>query len=478
VTSPITARRAQRRVRAGDIVHDDRGEALELGAEIGRGGQGVVWSLAGGLAAVKILKAQAGGSADRLGARLAMVRRFDLTGIPIARPLSLLVGGDVGYTMELLSGMTAIGTMAAPREPVREWFQATGGLGRRLRLLALAAEALGSLQARGLSYGDVSDGNILVSGQTGHDQVWLIDPDNLSAAASISDSAHITRGYAAPELQAGRAGQDSLTDAFAFAILAFQVLALAHPFIGDRADGDDELTELAFSGKLPWIGHPTDDRNRASQVRDLDLVLTKGLRRLCARAFEDGLRDPRRRPSVREWHDKLDQAALLMLSCPGCGGTYHSAAAVCPWCRRQSRPPVLRCDIHGHVPAGQVPGGADSASESGRLRSLILAAGQPRNVPARTGLLCLDRGPAEYPADPSEPLVELSWDGGLGAVIQRTGRHPVWLVNQSARREIPLGVGETWSISLAETAQWTVNFGPQSEIHRFMRILTSRSGTR
>jgi len=282
MTAATTSRQARRRYRAGDIIQDDRGEALELHEKLGSGGQGAVWSLTGEHAAAKILKPQAGDSAGQLRTRLAVVRRFDLSGIPIARPLSLLVGTEVGYTMELLAGMTSIGSLAAPGEPMAEWFQATGGLGRPLRLLALAAEAFDRLHARGLAYGDVSPGNILVSAQREHDQVWLIDPDNLSVQAHMSDAAHITAGYAAPELKVGRAEQDSLTDAFAFAVLAFQVLTLAHPLIGDRAEKDSELEELALSGKLPWIDHTTDDRNRSRQGLDRNLVLTTGLQRLSA----------------------------------------------------------------------------------------------------------------------------------------------------------------------------------------------------
>ena len=262
---PPRNRRARRRHRPGDVVHDDRGEALELHEELGGGAQGTVWSLTGEQAAAKILKPEAGVDADQLRVRLATVRRFDLSGIPIAHPLSVLIGDDVGYTMELLAGMTAIGSLAAvPNDRVAEWFSATGGLGRRLRLLALAAEALDRLHARGLAYGDVSPGNVMVSERREHDQVWLIDPDNLSVQARLSHG-YYTPGYGAPELVGGRVGQDSLTDAFAFAVLTFQILALVHPFLGDAIHRDPELEEPAFRGELPWIDHATDDRNRSSQ---------------------------------------------------------------------------------------------------------------------------------------------------------------------------------------------------------------------
>ncbi|OPG12607.1 hypothetical protein B1L11_13680 [Microbispora sp. GKU 823] len=458
--------------RPGDIVRDDRGEALELCEEIGSGGQGTVWSLKGGQAAVKFVESGAG---DDLRLRIAAVRRFDLSGVPIARPLSLLVGDDIGYTMELLAEMTGIGTLiAVPHERQAEWFHATGGLRRRLRLLARAAEALDRIHSKGLAYGDVSPGNVLVSARSENDQVWLIDPDNLSVQARLPDAAYVTEDYAAPELLTGQAGPDSLTDVFAFAVLAFHTLALTHPFIGDMVDRDAGLEVDAFRGRLPWIDHQTDDRNRSSQGLSRQIALTKGLRRLAAQTFEEGLHRPERRPSMRDWHDKLDQAALLMIACPGCGGTYHAAMTGCPWCRRESRPPVLRCDLHGYLPAGKAPEIPDEA-ETERLRSIILASGQPQTVRARTGLLCLDRGPSGIATDPGEPLVDLNWDGGRRVLIHRVGRHPVWMVNRRARSDVPLDPGDIWPLNLNDTADWTVHFGPPAEPHRLLRILLPRT---
>jgi hypothetical protein len=475
VTEPPRRRRERGR-RPGDIVYDDRGEALELQAQIGRGGQGTVWSLTGGQVAVKFIRRDAKVDGRKLAAKLAAVRRYDLTGIPIAQPLSLLADGEVGYTMELLAEMTSIGSLAAaPSERQHEWYQSTGSLGRRLRLLAIAAGALDRLHARGLAYGDVSPGNLLVSARSDHDQVWLIDPDNVSVRANPADGAHATPLYAAPELLAGRSGQDSLTDAFAFAMLAFQVLTLAHPFCGDPVARDVTLEEKAARGELPWIDHPTDPRNRGGGGLSRDLVLTKGLSRLAGDAFGDGLHHPGRRPTLREWHDKLDQAALLMVCCPACGGSYHAAVTLCPWCRQQERPPVLRCDIHGYLPPAALTDNA-GAAETGRLRSIILPRRQPQLVRAGSALMCLAKGPSAVPVDPGEPVAELAWDGGSQVMIQRRGRHAVWLVHRTAQRVIPLSAGEVWALNLADAGRWTVDFGGQNEVHRVLTIMVPRTG--
>ncbi|MFI0409337.1 hypothetical protein [Actinomadura sp. 3N508] len=477
--TPPPGRRVRARLRPGDILYDDRGEALELQAELGGGGQGRVWSLTGGRAAVKILNAEGSDGPGELRTRLAVVRRFDLAGIPIARPHSLLTGEHAGYTMELLDELAPVGALAAvPASRPGAWFQETGGLARRLRLLSLAAEAFDRLHSRGIAYGDISPGNILVSASSDHDQVWLIDPDNLSVERGHGGSAYFTTGYGAPEVVARTSGQDTLTDAFSFAVLAFQVLALAHPFVGDDVYRyPDRHEPAAFAGRLPWIDHTGDERNRTTQGLDRELVLTKGLRILARRAFEDGLHAPEKRPSMREWHEKLEQAALMMVPCPECGGTFHAALALCPWCRRRERPPILRCDVHGHVPAGRVPD-VDEDTETDRLQTLVLAARQPRIVRARGALLYLDRGPADIPIDPGEPVAEFDWDGRERLLVRRVGRHPVWMVNRAARRVVELSTGEACPIDVAEAGRWTVHFGRRHEPHRFIKLLLPRTGAR
>lgn len=476
----VPSSRQLERLRPGDVLQDERGNALALQEELGSGGQGVVWSLVGEQAAVKILKPERGegdrDAAAMLRTRLATVRRFDLAGIPIARPLSLLVGDYVGYTMELLAGMKNIGTLAAlPGSGAADWYHGTGGLRRRLRVLALAAEALSRLHGRAIAYGDVSPNNILVSASSAHDQVWLIDPDNLSVESSPADIAFITDGYAAPELIERRAGYSSLTDSFAFAVVAFQVLVLAHPFVGDDVYADPGTLEpRAFAGRLPWIDHPEDDSNRSSQGLDRGIVLTKGLRALAGRTFEQGLHSPDMRPSMQEWHEKLDRASLLTIVCPKCRGTYYASAPLCPWCREQARPPLVLCDVHGYVPAeGYMD--ADRAAETDRLQSMVLTTGEPLVVRARNALLCMDRGPSSVPVHPGEPVVEIEWDGKSQVMIQRTGRSDVWMVDQSTRRATLLRVGEFWPLELGESGRWSIHFGPLDEMHRFVRVLRART---
>ncbi|MYW04971.1 hypothetical protein, partial [Streptomyces sp. SID3343] len=315
----------RRTLGRGDVLYDESGTPLRLGGLLRNGGRGQVWSVAGGRAAVKVLRATRAGDAERLRARLAAVRRYDLDGIPIARPLSMLGEERVGYVMELPGDMIAIESLGRIPQRVKlgEHYRGTGGLGRRLRLLTSTAEALARLHARALAFGDVSPVSILVSRESAHEQVWLIDPDNLTVESAAADRPVYTPGYAAPELIDARCGYSTSSDSFAFAVVAFETLVLAHPFRGDLAYEDVDREADAFAGLLPWVDHSSDDRNRSRFGLHREAALSKGLLRLFRQTFEEGLHDPAARPTLGEWASGLAKAAALTIGCPRCAAGYY-----------------------------------------------------------------------------------------------------------------------------------------------------------
>lgn len=312
-------------------VVDESGAVYTLSKKIGVGGQGEVWLAEGGRRIVKVLNLRSG--AEALRRQFAFVRRLDLAGLHVARPIAVLKAPHVGYVAEFLGEMVSIkALMEAPGSELLRWHIDTGGLRRRLRLLAHAGEALLGLHARGVVYADVSHNNVFVSVPKHATEAWLIDLDNLSHESDPRRAIY-TPCYGAPELVAGSAGCTSLSDAWAFAVLVWHTLALTHPFIGDLVnDGEPELEEAAFAGRLPWVGHSVDDRNRCSTGLPADLVLAGRLRDLARKTFEEGVADRKRRPSVSDWVDRLHAAADQTVACPGCAGTYFVTEATCPWC--------------------------------------------------------------------------------------------------------------------------------------------------
>lgn len=317
-------------------VADIHGVRYALIRQLGRGGQGAVYEVAGGRLAAKIVFDASATQRERLRNHLTRVSRLALSDLEVARPIVLLREPVLGYVMELLTGMQPLKRLAAvPKEESSPaaWYLAGGGLRRRLRLLARSAGALAALHGRGLVYSDPSPDNIFVSESTAATEVRLIDTDNIHHASVAGGPAVYTPGYGAPELLGRTSGVNSLTDAHAFSVLAFQALSLAHPLIGDAVnDGPPEREEEALGGRLPWIDHPTDETNRASYGIPRNNVLSRKLLDLAERAFGAGLRDAAKRPGVAEWAECLHGAADATLSCASCKGTYYFTEKRCPWC--------------------------------------------------------------------------------------------------------------------------------------------------
>lgn len=350
-------------------VVDENGAVHALESCLGRGGQGEVWLVRGGRRVVKLLRR--GRDREALRRQIAAVKRLDIHALHVARPLALLRPPEVGYVAEFLGDMMPIGKLMKPPqgEPVTAWYQRTGGLRRRLRLLAHAGEALAGLHALGRIYGDVSHHNVFVSAPSTASEAWLIDLDNLRVESSLEDAVY-TPGYGAPEVVAGKAGSTSFSDAWGFAVLAFHVLTLVHPFLGDDvAEGEPELEEQAFDGTLPWIDHRTDARNRATTGIPRALVMGKRLTELAHAMFEEGVRNRARRPGVGAWVDRLHRTADQTLLCAGCGGTYLVNAPQCPWCGA-TRTSYLRVAVHRWEP------GHGIVEQSGEIEKLPLA-GEP-----------------------------------------------------------------------------------------------------
>ena len=316
-------------------VRDELQREYEVGELLGRGGQGVVYRVRASRLVVKLLRDNnSPWRRNKLRNQLTAIKRMPLQDMHIARPVAMLAEPHLGYVMELLTGMVPLKTlMEAPKQGIAEWYIQTGGLRRRLNLLAKAVNLLSRIHGKGLAYGDPSPGNIFISEDPAAHEVWLIDADNLRYQSSPADDPVYTLEYGAPELVQGHSGVNTLTDAYAFAVIAFRTLALVHPLLGDYVnDGEPELEEQALCGKLPWIDHAGEDLNRASNGIPREMVLSPRLFDLAQRTFEMGLNNPQQRPGLTEWVEKLTIATESTLSCQECGGSFYFKESVCPWC--------------------------------------------------------------------------------------------------------------------------------------------------
>lgn len=437
-------------------VVDEQGRRYELGRPLGSGGQGTVYAVAGHPLAVKLCRPSSA-DRDRVDERVRAVRRLDLSGVPIARSVALLRPPHLGYVMELMDDMQPLAALIPGTgcPATREGFLAAGGLGRRLRLLGRYAAALARLHGKGLVYGDPSATNVLVSTSSRHDEVQLIDPDNLRYWSEPGSLYIHTPGFGAPELVARRSGVNTLTDAHAFAVTAFQVLRGVHPFLGDEVmDGEPELEEQALAGELPWVDDPADRSNATVRGLPRDVVLSAKLRDLAARAFGVGRTAPELRPGVAEWAERLHAAADATVECPACGSSFYFNRAACPWCD-EAAPALVLAHFHAFDPEEGLGSRRDT-----RLAVRALCRDVPVHVEGR------DLG-TWAAADAYEPRLELFWDGRRLKVRSKDGgRYRAVAADGSAERE--LGHSELAFEVGPRTERWRIHLGPPDRVHRVL----------
>jgi len=446
-------------------VTDQNGIRYELTALLGRGGQGAVYAIKGGRLAVKIVVGGNQTSRERLRNQLTHVRQLPLRDLALARPLEMLRPPHTGYVMELLVDMVPIKTLMVPKKGETssvEWYQRGGGLRKRLLVLARAAHVISQLHGKGLVYSDPSPANIFISKDPDAEEVWLIDTDNLQYDSSPFDAV-FTPGYGAPELLRNTSGVTTLTDAFSFAVIAFQALSLAHPFIGDMVnDGEPDLEEQAFAGKLPWIDDPEDDSNRATFGIPRQWVLSPRLMDAFYLAFGPGRSDPTVRPGASEWADRLYGAADATIECPACSGSFYFTQPQCPWCER-ARPSIVTAPFHLWDPKCGPTGGILEKPKGETMRPVLAGHGAVSDCRSFIINRRLAFGQSSGPL--SEPVVSVtlssqgiklkSLDGNVYPLFSPTGSQKTEIGDREKTIRLEEGQGS-----------WRLHFGPNDALHR------------
>lgn len=321
-------------------VADDRGEKHQVLSVLGSGGQGTVYLTAKPRVLVKLVRLSNQQSALRKAwrAHVGSVAQLGLPDrLPIAAPEAFVETVEsIGYTMRFLEEMEPLAVLCRPpATDVAGWYLQTGGLRRRLAVLAQAADVLAALHGEGIVYGDVSPFNIFVSSATGETSAWLIDTDNLRWTTTSTQPTILTPKFGAPEIVRAESGNTSTADEWSFAVVAHQVLTLNHPFTAGQMveDGDlDEMEALAAKGELPWIHDAADDRNSCALGIPAACVLAKGLTAHFQATFGPGRLDPVKRKTIAEWAEVLNRSALALVRCLHCSHDYYGHLPQCPWC--------------------------------------------------------------------------------------------------------------------------------------------------
>ncbi len=319
-------------------VYDEAGHAFTLGEQLGRGGQGVVWRLAGTADYVVKIYHNTLSRRETDKQRVLQSKSKELKNVA-ALPISLAFEGvrlakHIGVFMPLIGG-SEVFELYGTRSRLQHFPKANFKfLVRAAYNLAVAFDALHS---QGIIVGDVNEQNIKVLPDA---TVRFIDTDSFQ----IRDGAELyttdvgTPLWTAPELH-GRnlTGVERTTnhDLFALAQLIFLILfAGRHPFSGVPKTKQHLLPEEAiklhaFAFAPAEIGVPLGPPPGSPRLEMLPLEIRDAF----MRAFLTDSVRPNARPTARRWSRLLDDLSKSLVVCAHTAShLYWSKAVSCPWC--------------------------------------------------------------------------------------------------------------------------------------------------
>lgn len=370
----------------GSTVTDQYKQVHTLVSELGKGGQGIVYTTTEPDIAVKLVLTKDGtpytdkdyikGYQNQLDNLLTLPVSPDIN---LARPICKLEN-HAGYVMQQLRGMKSVEDFfpITPKDVEErnypEWLDAfvkskkfkeayaleyyaqTGSTKRRFEALMQCSVQLAKLHGQGLVYGDISAENVFFSENEAFNHVWFIDADNLRFENKHSTKAVYTPGFGAPELVLGQVGASTNTDVYSFAVLAFKLLSQTHPFYGEKLQGSDDwadetdigtsnmsLEDQANAGLLPYVDDPNDDSNRSSVGLPRVLILSERLQQLFNLTFNKAQSKPWKRPLIYHWPKAFAQAFDSSIECPSCKMSYLE-----PYALQEKHCPYCKTDVPGH----------------------------------------------------------------------------------------------------------------------------------
>jgi len=354
-----------------NVYYDSENVKHVLKKKLGEGGQGAVYRTKDENIALKLLFDKEGKPLKseeefkKFSKTIDGIRILPLSKLNLAKPVSLLKSPHCGYTLRLLQDMIPISELIKPNaDNLAQFYINSGGLKKRLLVLARTAEILARIHAKSIVYADISQNNIFISESNENSEVWLIDCDNLRFLSELGGTIY-TPGFGAPEVVKGETGNTVLSDIYSFAILCYYTLVQAHPFLGemvengggwddDDSDEDEDMEEKAYSGEIPWVGDEDDNENFSETGIPREKILTNEILNLFRKTFEDGRMDKTKRPGLSLWAEELRKAADMTIKCHKCGSTFYANLKKCPFCN-EARSGLILASVRHYDPELDIP---------------------------------------------------------------------------------------------------------------------------
>lgn len=322
---------------------DQTGRTVQLGREIGRGGEGTVFEVVGRPDLVAKVYKQA---ADQLKAQklLFMAAKASPELMRLAAwPSAVLFDQSNiprGITMPLVTGAREIHVLYSPAQrrthfPKADWHFL-------IRAARNCAASFAILHQSDVVVGDVNQGNILVDKDA---LVRLIDCDSfqLTAQGRVFRCMVGVSHFTPPELQScsfDRVDRTQNHDSFGLAVVLFHLLFMGrHPFAGKfMGRGEMPTIEDSISHNRFAFGVNASRFQLAPPPGSPTLsIIPSELAILFERSFALGSERPGARPRATEWVPALDRLEANLAKCAADPGhIYARATGSCPWCTLDS----------------------------------------------------------------------------------------------------------------------------------------------
>jgi len=310
-------------------------DTLEIGEAVYAGGEGRIFFSKDGLYAVKIYHPNRVGLDKRQFLEMITMLGSSLTQEEaqfLCWPLAMVHSVDgipqIGcVTRRIPASYKPLCNFIASPKMARDQFLARRSWSHYLQIARGIARAVAVLHGRGCAHSDLSYFNFLVNPDT--TDVVLLDLDGLVVPGFLPAQVKGTMGIIAREIMLGQGRPNELSDRHSLAVQVLHTLLFRNVFkslITYDPNDPDRDEELGWGEELTFSEDPNDRRNRP-RLLGVPLfeggalsykMLTPALQRLTERACIEGLNNPSRRPSAREWIVTLSYALDELCRCPRC----------------------------------------------------------------------------------------------------------------------------------------------------------------
>jgi DNA-binding helix-hairpin-helix protein with protein kinase domain len=357
------------------------GDVLQLGAELGKGGEGTVYSIQNRASqAAKIyLAGLAAGRAEKISKMVAA--KLYVSASSVAYPVDIVLDGRgvfCGFTMQKMSGRRPAHQLYSPHGRKAAFPKATFPM--LVRTTSNIAKSMANVHSAGCIIGDVNHSGVLVADDA---TVVLIDTDSFqfTYGKDLYGCKVGVAEFTPPELQGKNLSSIVRTtnhDNFGLAVLIFSTLMMGrHPFAGRYlGQGDMPMERAIAEYRFAYSSRRSTTLMEAPPnvptLADLPASVGDAFERAFGPSGSAGLR-----VSPSEWGAILEKAEGDLVRCATSPAHhYFRVARSCPWCRMEQAYPGFQA----FVPTFPTHAGAQPLN-LGQLIAVIAAVKDPGPAP-------------------------------------------------------------------------------------------------